>query len=115
MESCEEESSTEDELKPPRKRFRSDEINTKEYFKEVKRLISRDMDLCGGLQKKSVLGFHNRYHKELKNDYENADPYFDGWMMLIGKQREVFDAELFLRTYPSVKKRIQKIRDRCSL
>ena len=109
------ESSTDDEFNPPQKRFRSDEINTKAYYKEVKRLISRDLDFSDGLHEKSVLGFSNRYHKELKNDaYSRPDPYYDGWMMLIGKQRDAFDAELFLKTYPCVKKKIQNIRERCS-
>ena len=75
------------------------------------------MDLCGGMHRTSVLSFHNKYNKQLKmeGEYEKADPYFDGWMMFIGKQRNAFDAEMFLETYPSVKKKIMEIRERCSL
>ena len=54
------------EFLPPLKRFKCEDINSKEYFKEVKRIIFNDMDSYGSLSKLSVLNFHNKYRKELK-------------------------------------------------
>ena len=54
------------EFLPPLKRFKCEDINSKEYFKEVKRITFNDMDSYGSLSKLCVLNFHNKYRKELK-------------------------------------------------
>ena len=48
------------------------------------------MDLCGSLGKRSVLNFHTKYWQELKRNYGRADPLFDAWMIVTGKQRPEF-------------------------
>ena len=58
------------EFLSPLKRFKCEDINSKEYFKEVKRIIFNDMDSYGSLSKLSVLNFHNKYRKELKRNYD---------------------------------------------
>ena len=64
----EEEITSSYEFLPPLKRC--EDINSKEYFKEVKRIIFNNMDLCGSLSKLSVLNFHTKYRKELKGKYD---------------------------------------------
>ena len=56
------------EFLPPVKRFKCEDINNKEYFKEVKRIIFINMDLCGSLSKLSFLNFQTKYRNELKGD-----------------------------------------------
>ena len=56
------------EFLPPLKRFKCEDINSKKYLKEVKRIIFNSMDLCGSLSKLSVLNFHIKYQKELKKE-----------------------------------------------
>ena len=56
------------EFLPRLKRFKYEDINSKEYFKEVKRIIFNDMDSYGSLSKLSVLNFHSKYRKELKRN-----------------------------------------------
>ena len=68
-------------------------MQSKEYFKEVKRIIFNDMDSYGSLSQLSVLNFHNKYRKELKRNYNRADPLFDAWMSIMGKQRPQFDVQ----------------------
>ena len=48
------------------------------------------MDLCGSLGKLSVLNFHTKHRQELKRNYGRADPLFDAWMIVTGKQRPEF-------------------------
>ena len=58
------------EFLPLLKQFKCEDINSKEYFKEVKRIIFNNMDLCGSLSKLSILNFHTKYRKEPKGKYD---------------------------------------------
>ena len=49
------------EFLPPLNRFKCEDIKSKEYFKEVKKIIFNNMDSCGSLSKLSVLNFHTKY------------------------------------------------------
>ena len=53
-------------------------------------MMFNNMDLCGSLSKLSVLNFDTKYWKELKRNYDRADPLFDAWMTITGKQRPEF-------------------------
>ena len=53
------------------------------------------MDLCDSLSKLSILKFHTKYWKELKGNYDQADPLFDAWMTITWKQRPEFDVQMF--------------------
>ena len=64
----------------------------------------------GRLEKLHVLCFHNRYRKELKFGYARADPNFDAWMCVLGKQREQFNAKTLEKKHPSVLKKIEELR-----
>ena len=81
------------EFLPPLNRCKCEDINSKECFKEVKRMMFNNMDLCGSLSKLSVLNFDTKYRKELKRNYDRADPLFDAWMTITGKQRPEFDVQ----------------------
>ena len=103
------------EFSPPLKRFKCEDINSKEYFKEVKRIIFNNMDLCGSLSKFSVLNFHTKYRKELKGKYDRADLLFDAWMKITGKQRSEFDVQIFKQNNPSVSEKVDEIRAKCGV
>ena len=103
------------EFLPPLKRFKCEDINSKEYFKEVKGIIFDNMDSCGSLSKLSVLNFHTKYRKEFKWNYDRADPLFDGWMTIVGKQRPEFDVQMFKQNNPSVSEKADEIRAKCSV
>ena len=98
----EDEITSSNESLPPLKRFKCEDINSKEYFKEVKRIIFNNMDLSGSLSKLSVLNFHTKYRKELKGKYDREDPLFDAWMTITGKQRPEFDVQVFKQNNPPV-------------
>ena len=72
------------------------------------------MDSCGSLSKLSVLNFHTKYRKELKWNHDRADPLFDGWMTIVGKQRPEFDVQMFKQNNPSVSEKADEIRAKCS-
>ena len=103
------------EFLPPLKRFKCEDINSKEYFKEVKGIIFNNMDSCGSLSKLSVLNFHTKYRKEFKWNYDRADPLFDGWMTIVGKQRPEFDVQMFKQYNPSVSEKADEIRAKCGV
>ena len=103
------------EFLPPLKRFKSEDINSKEYYKEVKRIIFNNMDLCGSLSKLGVLNFHTNYRKELKGKYDRADPLFDAWMTITGKQRPEFDVQIFKQNNSSVSEKIDETRAKCGV
>ena len=112
---------TEDEINssyeflPPLKRFKCKDINSKEYFKEVKRIIFNDMDLWGSLGKLSVLNFHTKYRKELKRNYDRADHLFDAWMTITGKHSLEVDVQMFKQNKPSVSEKVDEIRAKCGV
>ena len=103
------------EFLPPLKRFKCEDINSKEYFKEVKRIIFNNMDSYPSLSKLSVLNFHNKYRKELKRNYDRADPLFDAWMTITGKQRPEFDVQMFKQNKASVSGKTDEIRAKCGV
>ena len=103
------------EFLPPLKQFKCEDINSKEYFKQVKRIIFNNIDLCGSLSKLSVLNFHTKYRKELKRTYDRADPLFDPWMNITGKQRPEFDVQMFKQNNPTVSKKVDEIRANCGV
>ena len=101
------------EFLPPLNRFKCEDNKSKEYFKEVKRMMFNNMDLCGSLSKLSVLNFDTKYRKELKRNYDRADPLFDAWMTITGKQRAEFDIQMFKQSNPSVSEKVDGIRAKC--
>ena len=103
------------EFLPPLKQFKCEDINSKEYFKQVKRIIFNNIDLCGSLSKLSVLNFHTKYWKELKRTYDRADPLFDPWMNITRKQRPEFDVQMFKQNNPTVSKKVDEIRANCGV
>ena len=103
------------EFLPPLNRCKCEDINSKEYFKEVKRMMFNNMDLCGSLSKLSVLNFDTKYRKELKRNYDRADPLFDAWMTITGKQRPEFDVQMFKQNKASVSGKIDEIRAKCGV
>ena len=103
------------EFLPPLNRCKCEDINSKEYFKEVKRMMFNNMDLCGSLSKLSVLNFDTKYRKELKRNYDRADPLFDAWMTITGKQCPEFDVQMFKQNNPSVSEKVDEIRAKCGV
>ena len=103
------------EFSTPLKRFKCEDSNSKEYFKEVKRIIFNNMDLCGSLSKLSILNFHTKYRKELKRNYNRADPLLDAWMTITGKQRPEFDVQIFKQNNLSVSEKTGEIRAKCGV
>ena len=103
------------EFLPPLNRFKCEDNKSKEYFKEVKRMMFNNMDLCGSLSKLSVLNFDTKYRKELKRNYDRADPLFDAWMTITGKQCPEFDVQMFKQNNPSVSEKVDEIRAKCGV
>ena len=103
------------EFLPSLKRFKYEDINSKEYFREIKRIIFNNMDSYGSLSKMSILNSHIKYRKELKRNYDLADPLFDAWMINTGKQRPQFDVLTVKQNNPSVSGKVHEIRTKCGV
>ena len=73
------------------------------------------MDSCGSLSKLSVLNFHTKYRKELKRNFDGADPLFDAWMTITRKRRPEFDVQMFKQDNPSVSEKVDKMRANCGV
>ena len=73
------------------------------------------MDSRGFLSKLSVLNFHTKYRKELKRNYDRAEPLFDAWMTIRGKQCPEFDVQMFKQDNPSVSEKLDEIRAKCGV
>ena len=108
-ESTEDEIDDDDIRMPERKQFKKEDINSREYFTEVKRVILNNLDKTG-LSPIHVLSFNAKYRKEMKGEYLSPNPSFDAWMCVIGKCRPQFDVLEFKKQNPSVIEKILKIR-----
>ena len=73
------------------------------------------MDLCGCLTKMSDLNFCMKYGKELKENYDQADPLFDAWMAIERKQHSEFDLQIFKQNNPYISEKVEEIRAKCGL
>ena len=67
------------------------------------------MDLCGSLNKLNVFNFHTKYQKELKRNYNRADPLFDAWMTITRKQRPEFDVQMFKQNNQPVSEKVDEV------
>ena len=97
------------------KRFICEDINSQEYFKEVKRMIFNNMDSYASLSKLSVLNFHSKYRKKFKRNYDRADSLFDVWMTITQKQRPEFDVQMFKQNDPPVSGKVDEVRGKCGV
>ena len=61
----------------------------------------------------SVLNFHTKHGKELKRNYDLADPLLDAWMKITGKQCPEFDVQMFKQNNLSVSEKVDEIRAKC--
>ena len=110
--SCESTEEEMDEMEihmPDRKKFKIEDINSKEYFLEVKRIILNDLD-TPGLIPIHVLIFDNKYRKEMKGGYISPNPKFDAWMCVIGKSLPQFNVLNFKKENPSIMSKIEELR-----
>ena len=73
------------------------------------------MDSCDSLSKLSVLNFHTTYRKEFKRNYDRADPLFDAWITITGKQRPEFEVQIFKQNNLSVSEKVDEIRTKCGI
>ena len=73
------------------------------------------MDLCGSFSKLSVMNFHTKYQAKLNGKYHRADPLFDAWIAITGKQCPEFDVEILKQKNPSVSAKSDEIRAKCGV
>ena len=73
------------------------------------------MDLCGSFRKLSVLNFHTKHRKELKRNYDRADPLFDACMAITGKQRPEFHVQIFNQNNPTLSEKPAEARAKCGV
>ena len=96
------------------KKFRNEDINSKLYFKEVRRIIMNDMD-AKPLRWSHWLSFQRKMEEKGGVAYRKADPFYDAWMCARGECRLVFDRKKLLVNYPSLRQKINEIRDTCNV
>ena len=97
------------------RRFTRQDINTKRYYQEVKNLIVHDMGISEELSPIHYSRFLLRFDAKKGTDYKLADPSFDAWMCVLGRERDVFDCKSFIRHYRAIVPRIRQIRKSCNV
>ena len=96
---------------PDKKRFKPNDFDTKQYHKEVYRIIVTNMEVEDRLDYLYAMSFDRKYSKALKfGNYTKPDPVFDAWMCVYGKSRDQFDPKLLIKYYPNVTDKIKRIR-----
>ena len=61
------------------------------------------------------MNFHTTYRKELKRNYDRADPLLDAWITITGKQRPEFEVQVFKQNNLSVSEKVDEIRTKCGV
>ena len=91
--------------------FRYDEVNTREYHREVRRIIHAKMDAKRPLSGAYYHSFCRRFERERGVDSKSAKPDYDAWCLIIGKSRTCFDTKKFFRLYENTREQIVYIRN----
>jgi len=101
----------------PRYAYCRSDINSKGYFKEVRRIICNEMDAFGGrVSGLHYLSFTNKYTKRRPIGSSIVpDPKIDAWLCVAGRRRDLFNVDKFVKMYPSVKQKICEIRTLCNI
>jgi len=101
----------------PKYVLRTSDINTPTYMKEVRRIINNKMDApYGKLSGLNYLSFMNRFSKRRPAvECSIPDPKLDAWLCISGQKRPLFDTNLFINTYPSIKEKIKETRVICQI
>ena len=91
-----------------KKIFSIKDINSEDFFKEVRRLIMNQLD--GSITPEHFHSFCRTYERNggIKSTWSH--PKFDAICLILGRSRSLFDKEKFYKLYPSTKGQIDFIR-----
>lgn len=95
-------------------KFTVRDINTKKYWKEVRRIIYNKMDV-NHLDDVYFLNFPLKFERNGGNSCKRPDPSFDAWSLVTGRCRDIFNHNDFFKMYPSLKDQIKYIRKECRM
>ena len=97
------------------RRFTMKEINSREYHREVRRILNAKMDTEHALTGVHYHSFCRRFEREHGIESNTTKPDFDAWCLVIGKSRKKFDTRKFLKVYKEAKSQILYIRDKLNI
>ena len=93
------------------KTFQPNQVNTHEYYREVRRALFTHMFSNEKVSVGRYLAFCSRYHREggIRNR-ECSQPRFDAWCLVRGCSRNLFNHKKFFTRYPSCYEQIKQLR-----
>lgn len=92
--------------------FQGFQINTDDYFREVRRALFTHMFSEEPICNSKYLAFCRRY--ERANGMFNrdvAEPKFDAWALIRGTSRIIFDYKRFFIRYPTCRDQVRYLRE----
>ena len=93
--------------------FKTEDINSYRYNREVRRIILNNMDITSKLTSANYLTFSDNFQKMGGRKGKKPDPKIDAWMLVKGKRRDIFEAKAFLNRYLSIRGYLEKYRENC--
>lgn len=91
--------------------FKYDEVNTRAYHREVRRILYAKMDVQEKLNGVHYHSFCRRFEREGELKSKTALPDYDAWCLVIGKARLAFNTEKFLKLYSNVRQQLKYLRN----
>lgn len=101
---------TNDIFKKTEKRFQINEVNCRDYHREVRRILYAKMDTSRKLTGLYYHSFCRWFERAGGVHSKMAKPDYDAWCLVIGKKRSCFDAEKFFKLYNDARSQIAYIR-----
>ena len=90
--------------------FKTSDINTSLYWKEVRRILFAKMETKDKLSGIYWTSFQVTFDRKKGKSSTWPAPKYDAICLLLGKPRTLFDNEGFMKKYPSVKQQILYLR-----
>ena len=93
-----------------KKTFTFQQINSKEYWEEVCRLICTRFDIGNNLTSAHYLTFEVNFEKNGGVKRKTPKPSIDAWCLVAGRVRECFDVRGFVKKYSFMEGQLQFVR-----
>ena len=97
------------------KLFSYNEINTKVYWREIRRILYNHIDVSAELSGIHYLSFCQTFEKKNGEACQWSKPWYDAWCLVKGTSRKGFDVQKFLLKYPTVEEQLSLLRKICNI
>ena len=114
--STEEEQQPESPLKlvtlnePSKILFKFVDLNKRTYWREVRRIIYNNMDANTELKGVHYFSFMQKFDEKGREKSKWSKPWYDAWCLVIGRPRNGFLLDKFLKTYPTIREHLRLLK-----